>query len=132
MYQFMILTKKITLNGILIHALCWMVFICYELGSVYYTYGGLEPAYIYSVYYAINISFFYLNFLILNYVFAKKSPRYFLGILIFLTLLLLYCILKFTASNFITAISSFFQPFIGPLAGLQTSARRKQRRRNKS
>ena len=83
---------------IFIHGLCWLIFITYELSSLYYYYHKLDPVFTYLCYYGINISLFYLNAKLLDYIFRDKGRRYFQGALLFITLVVVYLVIKFIAN----------------------------------
>ncbi|OJW17974.1 MAG: hypothetical protein BGO48_15440 [Mucilaginibacter sp. 44-25] len=42
-----------------VHALCWTVFIAYEMWLLWYSGARLEPAWHYALFYLVNIAFFY-------------------------------------------------------------------------
>ncbi|TWR26776.1 hypothetical protein FPZ42_06990 [Mucilaginibacter achroorhodeus] len=67
------------LRKFVVHALCWLIYITYELCTLYYLTGKLEPPKVYIVYYGVNIAFFYGVTTILQYTFDRRIPRYFIG-----------------------------------------------------
>lgn len=94
---------KFSKKYFLIHIICWTLFITYELTMVYIALGTLEKLYIYLVFYAINISFFYLFATLLDYVFEERKRRYFKGIAGYLLLLSLYMITKSVADYLVSS-----------------------------
>jgi two-component system LytT family sensor kinase len=79
---------------ILLHILCWIIFITYELMMVYYVVGNLEKPYIYFVYYLINISFFYGNLRWLNYTFYGLKNKILTGALYYILLIIAFLFFK--------------------------------------
>lgn len=77
------------------HVICWLIFISYELGLVYYSVGKLEPVYIYLFYYTVNISFFYVHAQLLTYTFSSRPPHYTKGIIFFILLVTSCLVIKF-------------------------------------
>ncbi|MGM9475239.1 sensor histidine kinase [Pedobacter sp. GSP4] len=105
---------------LLIHIVCWALFITYELTMVYIAIGTLEKPYVYIFFYAINISFFYGSAALLSYIFKIQKHRYLKGVAGYLALLILYLLIKSTADYLINSsptspsisiiiIESFFQ-----------------------
>ena len=86
----------ITLNrAILIHAICWVFFITYELIILKLTTGKLDHFYIYLIYYSLNIALFYNIVVLLNFTFNQLSPRLLLGLVGFLFIILFFLSLKY-------------------------------------
>ena len=83
--------KKIAL-----HVLCWILFMAYELVSLYYISGRLEAPKVYFFYYSINIGYFYCNVFLLNFIFNRLKPIYLNGALM---LILLFCVYMFAKSS---------------------------------
>jgi len=93
--------KQITHKIILLHILCWILFIAYELTTVYYSIGEIENPYVYVVYYAINISFFYLYVKILDNSFREHISTPFAALMKYILLLNFYLTIKFAADYFL-------------------------------
>ena len=93
--------KLLKNKTVFIHICCWLLFIGYELTSLSYYYGKLDPIFTYLCYYALNISLFYFNLSLLDYVFNHKRRRLFKGILLFIFLFVIYLFIKFALSYFL-------------------------------
>lgn len=82
-----------------VHALCWTVFIVYEMWLLWYSGSRLEPAWHYALFYLVNIAFFYA----LVYVFrmaAKGKKQAFINKLLgALSVIIVYLLAK-AAVNF--------------------------------
>ncbi len=94
-------SKTVTFKVIAVHLICWIIFVFYELASLYYAYGELESPQVYICYYSLNISFFYCNAALLDRVFNDKKTNYLKGIFLFLGLLLAYSFLKLVIGYFL-------------------------------
>ncbi|MET3982028.1 two-component system LytT family sensor kinase [Mucilaginibacter sp. UYP25] len=90
---FIYLFNKATIVPII----CWLFFILYELTVVYFTMGKLERPYIYLVYYAVNIGFFYAQVKLLNKTFTSTSLNYLAGFLLYVAIFIVYLSAKFLA-----------------------------------
>jgi len=88
-------TETYPVKSFAIHAACWAAFISYELGSLYYTYGRLEPISVYVCFYALNIIFFYCHTSLLSYLFTSPAPKYLRGMLYYILLFIVYLSVKF-------------------------------------
>jgi len=97
MAQNTLLTKTV-----LVHLCCWFLFIGYELGMVYFTTGSLESPFIFLIYYAQNILFFYVLVGILNFTFQRQNAPYLLGAILFIGLFIVYLITKFITEHFLS------------------------------
>lgn len=111
--------KKVFTRNVALHICCWLTFILYELGFLYYSYGKLQPVTDYLMYYGLNILFFYSHARLMRYVFDRPSPKYFTGLLLYLDLIITYLVLKFnlgflSKTPHLTYSSSFadFQRFL--------------------
>ncbi|WP_428331591.1 sensor histidine kinase [Mucilaginibacter sp.] len=79
---------------ILLHIFCWMLFISYELVSLYLVIGRLEPVSVYVLYYSLNILFFYSHAGLLHYSFDQSPRRLAEGALLLLLEFLVYVAIK--------------------------------------
>jgi two-component system LytT family sensor kinase len=89
-----LLSKRLFSKTTLIHGACWILFILYELGVLYYLTGKLEPFYIYILYYGQNILFFYGNTRILDEMGPDLRSKFFKGTLLYILLFCLYLLTK--------------------------------------
>jgi two-component system LytT family sensor kinase len=85
----------------IVHVTCWILFITYELTFIYYHLGSLERPYIYFVFYSINLSLFYLYIRLLNFTFNGAKLRYVTGFLAFVSLIVLFLVVKCIADYFL-------------------------------
>lgn len=100
-------------RAILIHTLFWILFIVYELLLVYYHIGSLERPLIYIVYYTINISLFYACLFLLSNTIEDKRINYLNGIVSYLSMLILFLIVKGIADYLLgNPQPAFHDPFI--------------------
>ncbi|MDN3548910.1 sensor histidine kinase [Mucilaginibacter aquaedulcis] len=98
--------KSIKLNhlfnrALIVHGLCWALFICYEIAGLYYSGVHLEQGYIYVYYYSLNIAYFYLFVRILNFIFTSDKPSYFLGFFLLMLLFTGNLLAKLALNNFL-------------------------------
>lgn len=87
------ISRLVTLQ-VMVHILCWFVFIIYEISLVRFSYGKLEPYYVYALFYTLNITYFYTYVRILNLTFDRKKPNYLKGIFLWLLAVLIYLLVK--------------------------------------
>lgn len=85
-----------------ISCLCWLLYIAYEIGVLFYATGKVGTLQSYVPYYAVNIAFFYANARLLHYTFDRYTPFWVRGLLIYLLLLLTTLLLK-TCIDVLTA-----------------------------
>ncbi|WP_426328728.1 sensor histidine kinase [Pedobacter sp. R-06] len=78
----------------IVHAICWILFITYELAFVYYHVGFLERPYIYIVFYSINLVLFYSHIGVLNFTFNGVKFNYISGLLLLVSISVLYLVVK--------------------------------------
>jgi two-component system LytT family sensor kinase len=93
----------INIKMLLGHIGCWLLFIIYELNVLYNINGQVEPVYIYIIYYAINISFFYAHISLLSFVFYRPKRTYLLGVAGYVSLIALYFCVKSLADFLLDA-----------------------------
>jgi two-component system LytT family sensor kinase len=65
---------------ILLHACCWIAFISYEIGFVFFATGSFGRPFAYLFYYTVNICFFYAVVDRLSRTFSQKDPAYLEGL----------------------------------------------------
>jgi two-component system LytT family sensor kinase len=95
------LRNKLLSKKFFLHVVCWMCFMAYELGMVYYILGKLDKVYIYIFYYAIHISFFYIYILLLDFTFKNEKPKYLTGLLAYMAMMAGYMLLISLADYFL-------------------------------
>jgi two-component system LytT family sensor kinase len=78
----------------LLHMLCWLLFIAYELGFVYYISRQFAPLVSYIFYYGVNISFFYTHLRLLTNSFNRKVPAWRMGLLLFAAEIAVFMVIK--------------------------------------
>jgi len=87
--------SRMAKRTILLHILCWSLFISYELGFLYYT--SLKFAsrtlFVFVLYYAVNIFVFYSHLVLLNFTFTR-SGNFFKGVLFFMLQLAIFMLAK--------------------------------------
>lgn len=86
---------------VLLHLICWAIFITYELWAVYTFSGRLEAAKNYLIYYSINIGFFYAQTALLDAVVYRKKLHYLAGAGAYILLVVLNLLLKFGADQWL-------------------------------
>lgn len=89
------------LSRVLRHLACWTIFVTYELWVIRKLGGHLEAAYVYAIYYSINIGFFYAQAGLLNAIIYRKKLHYAAGAVAFVLLVLLNLALKFGADQWL-------------------------------
>jgi two-component system LytT family sensor kinase len=93
--------KSLSWKNLLPHISCWILFIAYELGTLYFVAGTIEHPYVYLVYYPIHIAFFYTIVWLLNQTFDRIKPRFQDGLLKILLAFSVYLIIKLVADFFL-------------------------------
>ena len=93
-------SNSIAPRKILIHAVCWMLFISYEVGVSWY-FGEHSTIFEYACFYVLDILFFYFN---AHFVFFKFTPsgsfsRYIILIVAILSELTIYTYISTTLNN---------------------------------
>jgi two-component system LytT family sensor kinase len=96
----------------LAHIVCWALLIAYELISARFSYGKLEPWYVYTLFYSLNIAYFYLYVGLLNRTFRGGQTAYVLGFLLWLVLLAAFLASKRVLDHWLYGSSSLFNPLI--------------------
>lgn len=86
--------KIINSKTTFITIICWIIFISYELGIVYFVQGKIEEPFVYLIYYPINIAFFYSCVSILKFTFNGPRIKYISGPLFILVIIILYLLVK--------------------------------------
>lgn len=105
--------SPLTRKSVIIHAVCWILFISYELALVYYQIGSLERPYIYIVFYTINISLFYIYLSLLDFTFSDTKFKYLKGFSGYLVLLACYVSVKALADYWLSNPQpSQYNPFV--------------------
>lgn len=90
-------------KSFLLHLICWILFITYELSLVYYNFGKVEHPYVYFAYYCLNIALFYATVWILNFTFRQTPTRYMWGFAAFVVLFTVYLVLKTLVDYLVTS-----------------------------
>jgi two-component system LytT family sensor kinase len=90
--------SKIFSKLVVVHICCWLAYIFYEQGFLFYSYGKMEPLQVIINYYSVNILFFYGHVSLMKFIFDRPFPKYFMGILIYVALLIVYLSAKYYTS----------------------------------
>jgi two-component system LytT family sensor kinase len=88
---------------VLRHCLIWLIFITYEIAYIYFTVGIKASILHFAVYYCLNILLFYCNAkLVLDYAFFKTQKPYLIAILLIITELIIYLLIKLLMDIFLS------------------------------
>jgi len=89
-------------KAVIWHILGWLVFAVYEIGVVYITTGTVKRLTDYLIYYALNISLFYVtSTIILPYSFGKSQNPYLKAFFLILGEMMIYLLIKISLDELI-------------------------------
>lgn len=85
------------------HAICWVIYIAYEISFVRFSVGRSAPVLHYVCYYALNISLFYFNAYVLLAAALRNKLPYLAIVGLMLAELLVYLLLKYLLDGLLAA-----------------------------
>lgn len=86
---------------VLIHTVCWLVYLVYEQAVIIYNQINTGPIPTLLYFYACNIALFYVHLVILQKTISQPLPRYWLAFTLIFTELLFFLLLKLIGDYFL-------------------------------